>query len=291
LLGVDSCCRTSVVYCPENLSCFWELARQGRDTDYAPKAKEKIDAMLALGQNVLAYATNRELQEKLRPKAPPSDSVLQVNRNSLLVPKLSHSGGADDAPNALRNMLRIAAQQLELSISQDTRLVRPTDPRLVLNPIVFMHGRRDFRFSDEERSALRTFLERNGFLFADSICASPQFSDAFRREMKAIWPDAALEPLPRDHELLTPEFRGFDLATVKLRDPLARDPGDPLRARIVETVPRLEALTVNGRIAVVFSPNDISCALENHASLECKSYVKEDAARIAVNVLLYALQQ
>jgi hypothetical protein len=25
LYGVDACCRTSVVYCPRNLSCFWEL--------------------------------------------------------------------------------------------------------------------------------------------------------------------------------------------------------------------------------------------------------------------------
>jgi hypothetical protein len=31
--------------------------------------------------------------------------------------------------------------------------------------------------------------------------------------------------------------------------------------------------------------------MENHASLECKGYVKEDAARIALNVILYALQQ
>jgi hypothetical protein len=247
--------------------------------------------MLALGQNVLAYATNRELQDKLRPKVVVGDSVLQAGRNVLLVPKLAHSGGADDAPNALRNMLRVASQQLELSIAQETRLVRPTDPQLLQNPIVFLHGRREFRFSEQERSALREYLERGGFLFADSICASPQFSEAFRREMKVIWPDGALEPLARDHELLTQEFRGFDLATVKLRDPLARDPGDPLRARIVETAPRLEALNINGRIAVVFSPFDISCALENHASLECKSYVKEDAARIAVNVLLYALQQ
>jgi hypothetical protein len=293
LMGVDSCCRTSVVYCPENLSCFWELAQQGREMKYPPEVEGKISAMLALGQNVLAYATNRELQDKLRPRVRIGDAATVLTRNSLTVPKLSHAGGSDDAPNALRNMLRLASQQIEMpmDVPPEAKLIRPDDPQLLLHPIVFMHGRREFRFSEEERSALKAHLERGGFLFADSICASQQFTDSFRREMQAIWPDGALEVLPRDHDLLTQEYRGYSLSTVKLRDPLARDPGDPLRARIVEAAPRLEALKVNGRIAVIFSPFDISCAMENHASLECKSYVKEDAVRIAVNVLLYALQQ
>jgi hypothetical protein len=35
----------------------------------------------------------------------------------------------------------------------------------------------------------------------------------------------------------------------------------------------------------------LSCALENQSSLECKGYTKEDAAKIGVNIVLYALQQ
>jgi len=34
----------------------------------------------------------------------------------------------------------------------------------------------------------------------------------------------------------------------------------------------------------------LSCALEKHDSLECRGYTREDAARIGLNVLLYALQ-
>ena len=43
--------------------------------------------------------------------------------------------------------------------------------------------------------------------------------------------------------------------------------------------------------AVIFSPYDISCALEAGVSMECKGYVREDAAKLGINVLLYALQQ
>ena len=48
---------------------------------------------------------------------------------------------------------------------------------------------------------------------------------------------------------------------------------------------------IDGRIAVILSPYDISCALEKGASLECKGYAPPDAARLGANVLLYALQQ
>ena len=55
--------------------------------------------------------------------------------------------------------------------------------------------------------------------------------------------------------------------------------------------PVLEALELNGRLAVIFSPYDISCAMENSSSLECKGYLKPDAAKLGVNVILYTLQQ
>ena len=42
---------------------------------------------------------------------------------------------------------------------------------------------------------------------------------------------------------------------------------------------------------MIFSPYDLSCALEKHDSLECRGYTREDAARIGLNVVLYSLQQ
>ena len=54
---------------------------------------------------------------------------------------------------------------------------------------------------------------------------------------------------------------------------------------------RLTCLLVDDRIAVIFSPYDISCALENHSSMDCTGYIREDAARLGINVILFALQQ
>lgn len=291
LYGLDTCCRTSIIYCPENLSCFWELKRPARGDELSPEVQAEVDACAAIGANVIAYATNRELKEKLdRPKvAHLLGGDKPQGRAALMIPKLTHGGGSDDAPNAVRNLQRYLEKQLEIRIDPQPLLLPPDNAKLFDHPIVFMHGRRAFRFNSAERKALRDYLERGGFLFADAICAQPEFAESFRRELQAIYPEAKWGRIPADHALFSSQFRGFDLKTVSIRDPQARGGDDKLTARITKIEPLLEGLEIDGRYAVVFSPYDLSCALENSQSLECKGYIRDDAARLGANIVLYAL--
>lgn len=183
-------------------------------------------------------------------------------------------------------------KQLEMKVDSTHRPpMSPTDPKLLDYPVVFMHGRRAFTWSAAERKAVKTYLDRGGFLFADSICASKEFADSVRAEMKAIYPEGQFVRIPTTHQMLSTEYHGFDVTTVTLRDPQLREEGDALTAKLVKTAPLLEGLDLGGRTAVVLSPYDISCALEKGASLECKGYVAQDAARIGANVILFGLQQ
>jgi hypothetical protein len=187
--------------------------------------------------------------------------------------------------------MRRFADATGIRVSSKTRQLDITDGNLSQHPIVFMHGWRRFSPSATERETVGNDLRRGGFLLADSICASREFADSFRREMEIIFPDQRLARIPVDHDIIRGErYRGYDLTSVTLRDPQARAEGDPLSARLSKVAPLLEGIEIDGRYVVVFSPYDISCALENSPSLECKGYVRQDAARIGVNVLLYALQ-
>ena len=291
LYGLDSCCRTGIVYCPETLSCYWNLAPLDRPAREPEPIQAEIEAVLRVGENVVTYATNRELKDKLdRPQINLARAKQEVRRGAVFIPKLSHGGGADEAANAWPNLLKYFSQQTELDVIPETRLIAASDENLSDFPLVFMHGRRAFRFNPTERDGLREYLKRGGFLFADSICAQNAFSDSFRQEMKMMFPDSRLVRIPTNHPLFTEELRGFDVRSVMLRDPQSRVGDDPLVARMVKSEPWLEALEIDGRFAVIFSPYDVSCSLENQASLDCKGYQKTDAAKIAVNVLLYALQ-
>lgn len=294
LLGVEACCRTSIVYCPKDLGCYWEMARH-RQTDLIPKVQNEVQAVLDIGANVLAYATNRKLREKLDATRPPGkeDPSLGLGRGSFYVPKLSHGGGSDDAPAALVNLLRWMREETGEPIAVERRLLSPSDPNLADYPIAFIHGRQAFRWTDEERVAIRSFVDNGGVIIGDAICASREFAGSFRAELAAIFPDQSLDNIPTDSPLFGDDFGGFELAEVQVRRPRKRATDDaPLEVRISKVAPKIEGLlTDDGRYGVLFSPLDLSCAWENHASFDCQGYVSEDAVRIGVNLLLYAMQQ
>ncbi len=124
---------------------------------------------------MVTYATGRQLREKGDTPTVMEDSTEVLTDRVLVFPKLLHGGGADDAPNAWRNILT-EVRQAGLRIKMDKKLIAPQLEVLGDYPFVFMHGRNNFQFTEEQRSALRVYLEVGGFLFADSICSSPQFT-------------------------------------------------------------------------------------------------------------------
>ena len=186
----------------------------------------------------------------------------------------------DSASRELRIRTHVREEPLDLG-----------DPSLFDYHLLFMHGRTAFRLTDAERQRLKQYLERGGLLLADSICASRAFSESFRREIAAIFPDRKLERIPVSDPLLSTAYGGFDLRTVSRRDLEATGHGGPSKATVSKVPPDLAGLKFGDHWGVIFSHYDLSCALEKHDSLECRGYVREDAARIGLNVVLYSLQQ
>ena len=301
LLGVDYGCRTCLIYAPLNkpenkssplpsLSCLWELAGPSYD-EFDEPIRKQINASLAIGANVIAYATNRELKKKdeLFARSQPNDVKQDsIGRGQLTIGKLRHGGLCDAAPKALANILRAAARELGILVDDTPTKLDLIDPGIFKHHMLFMHGRQAFVFDDAQRKNLRDFLERGGTLLADSVCASQPFTDAFRKEFSAGLPDRTIESIPNDDPLFSASaYGGFDLRQVTLRAPAAD--GGPLSSEKRKVPPQLEGIRIGDRWAVIFSPFDISCALEKQNSMECTGYDREDAEKIALNILLYSL--
>ncbi|TWT96790.1 hypothetical protein Pla108_25640 [Botrimarina colliarenosi] len=295
LWGVEYGCRTCLVFCDRDLSCYWELDAPTRADDAPAAVKRRIEDARTIGLNVLAYATNREprgKEQQFVEEASRLEFEAGGQRGLIEVAKLRHAGGCNDAPGALANLLRAAGESdAKLSVAPTPVELAADDPALPLRHFAFTHGRRDFRLSAAERTALGEYLTNGGTLLADAICASPEFAKAFRREVAAALPGARFESIPPDDPLLTPVFGGFDIRLVDIRDPQPTADDQPLAARTRRRAPRLEGVQIDGRWAVVFSPYDLSCALEQHEAVQCRGYSKEDAARIGLNVLLYSINQ
>ena len=204
----------------------------------------------------------------------------------LVLPKLLHNGGSDEAPNAWRSV-KIKGREAGLRIKMEKKLISPNEDQLFDHPFVFMHGRDKFEFDKESREALKNHLLNRGFLFVDSICSSKAFADAFREEMKQILPEFELQPIPQNHEIWNDERYGGRIGNVTLRVPDENSLGG---FREVSTPPQMEGIIIDDRLAVVFSPYDLSCALENTSVSQCEGYLSKDAGNIARQVLLYYLQ-
>ena len=301
LMGIDYGCRTCLIYAPPadsdkaasampSLSCLWEIGGAASRTLPAGVRRE-IDAALAIGTNVLAYATNRELKRKDELFAldrGPDAKVERVERGKISVAKLRHAGMCDAAPAALANILRAAARELGVRVDDSPSQIDPSDPSLFNYHLVFMHGRQGFSFDEPSRQPLRQFLERGGTLLVDSVCASNAFTAAFRTEIAALLPKHTLTEIPVDDPVFTAkEYGGYDIRSVTLREPAGGD--GPLAARKRKIAPKLEGIRIGDRWAVIFSAYDLSCALEKQNSMECTGYGREDAEKIALNVLLYSL--
>jgi hypothetical protein len=290
LLGLQACCRTSVVYCPRNLACLWNADRPGIEKQMKKDARfagvlGDVKYATKVGVNVVTYATGRELKEKGdRPKLDEKAKSVLMHR-SLELPKLAHGGGQDEAPNAWLNIQKRFAES-GLSINLKKKFVSADLEQLSDHPFVFMHGRSQFSFTEEERLALRTYLQMGGFIFADAICSSKEFTVSFRSEMRKILGED-LKPIPPAHPIWTDDKKYlFRIENVTLR----KKRGESGKFEEIKGPPDLEGHEIDGRLAVVFSQNDISCAMESAIVSQCEGYKREDAERIGVNVLLYRLR-
>lgn len=300
IYGIDFGCRTSLVYFPPDppgqprpsLSCLWELSRPGRSVRYDESVEVRVNAALVIGMNVLAYATGRELRAKdevLRPMAEGAGSSIEGS-GMIGIATIRHPGGCTAAPLAVVRLLEVASEKLGLRTRPEQRVINLTDDALFDYHLVFFHGRSAFQLTDRERRRLREFVERGGTVFADSICASKTFTESFRREMAATFTDHPLEAIPVTDPIFSAQYGGYDIREVERQDPPEKE-SDGRKPTIKKVPPNLEGVKIEDRWGVIFSPYDVSCALQRHNSVDCQGYTRESAAQIALNVLLYSLQK
>tara|TARA_R110002049_G_scaffold27321_3_gene94385 strand:- start:4298 stop:6706 length:2409 start_codon:yes stop_codon:yes gene_type:complete len=291
IYGIQACCRTAVFYVPQTLSCRWELSGElFRRSDQVSPAREQVESAVRLGQNVIAYATGRELKDKLDQRTLLTGGDLpETQRGVTQIAMLALDAGGLEAQRALSNVASMIRQSRPMNIAAAPEAVGFDATELQFLPVLWIHGRTDFKLDTAQQEQLREFIENKGIVFATSICGSEAFTDAFRRELSAILPGSNLQQLPAGHPALTPAFGGYDITSLQIRKPTETADGVVLSRHL--GAPPLQVASVDGFDSVFFSPLDVSCALESQNSVQCHGYETTEAAKIVTNVLLYALQQ
>lgn len=292
LYGVDVGCRTSIIYCPDDLACLWDKWMRFPSKDRPVKATSMITRAVRIGTNVIAYATGREPPNKLDQEELASENGMQnqIERGFLQIAKIRHNGTWDAAPRALTNLLKALNQKAGMIASTKTPSLPASDPNLMQYPLLYMHGRSQFSLSKTEQNTLKQALENGAVLFADACCGSKPFDRSFRQMIQEMFPTKQLKRIPISHPLFS-EQTGYDVRRVRRRQMEVNDVNQPLKAETLVVEPLLEGIEIDGHLAVIYSKYDISCALEQQASVACAGYVPQDAANLALNIVRYALLQ
>ena len=291
IYGVQACCRTAVFYSPEPLSCRWELSDILQKSNVGSKAvRLKLDTGVRIGQNIIAYATGRELKDKLEERVLLNgDEMAASSRSVVRMAMLGLDAGGNEAQRALPNASAIIRERSSLTLSAGKEPIGFSAQSLKDVAMLWIHGRTEFKLTNAQRDILRDYVNNDGVILGSAICGSKPFTESFRREMALVLPDAKLTPMRPDHPAFTDAFHGDDIRRVTIRTPRQDGAGQAISRRLSH--PLIESAVVDDIASIFFSPLDLSCALESQNSVQCPGYGTDDAAKIVGNLILFALQQ
>jgi hypothetical protein len=187
-------------------------------------------------------------------------------------------------PSRAAGYQRIAwevAKRTSIDVSVQATVLDATDPELFRHPFLVLTGDDAFApFGEAQREALRRHLTFGGLLLIDDASGEPggAFDRAARREVAALFPAAKVAPIGKEHVL----WKSFYL----LDGPIGR----------VQATTEAQGLVLAGRLAVVFSPNDLAGAVARDSFGNWASEVgpggdaqRERAIRFGINLAMYAL--
>jgi len=170
------------------------------------------------------------------------------------------------------SFLAAAARDSTINTARKFKPVKLAGEELFRYPFAIMTGEGSFSLLESERTHLRRYLERGGFLLASAGCSSRQWDASFRREMRTIFPERALETIPRDHEL----FRTiYTIRSLKTHGPEAE----------------LAGLTLGGKVVLVYTKDGLNDTGTMHGCCCCGGNEIANAQKVNANILAYALLQ
>jgi hypothetical protein len=199
-----------------------------------------------------------------------------AEESGVRIARVKYGGGGDwySDPSSLPNWLAEFQARTGIPTQPEEKVVSLTDENLRAYPFLYMTGHGTVRLTPAELSALRRHLEAGGFLYADDNYG---MDASFRAMVRELFPEERLEELPSSH----PIYHSFyDL------------PGLPKIHKHDGKPPQGLGITIDGRLVLFYSyESDIGDGLEDPSVHGDPPEKRELAAKMAVNILMYAIMQ
>ena len=200
-----------------------------------------------------------------------------VNAQSFSVARVHYGGGGDwySDPSSIPNLLTYLEENTPVSTVNEDTHIKLTDKEINQYPYLYITGHGNIRLTENEVISLRSILMNNGFLHADDNYG---LDASFRRELKRVFPNKELVPLPNDHPIFH-SYYSFPNGLPKVHE----HDGKP---------PQALALFNEGRMIVLYTyESALGDGWEDASVHEDPWPIREAALQMGVNIIYYSLTQ
>ena len=200
-----------------------------------------------------------------------------VDAQSFSVARVHYGGGGDwySDPSSIPNLLTYLEKNTPVSTVDEDIHIKLTDKDIYQYPYLYLTGHGNIRLTENEVISLRSILMNNGFLHADDNYG---LDASLRRELKRVFPNKELVPLPNDHPIFHNYF-SFPNGLPKVHE----HDGEP---------PQALALFEEDRMIVLYTyESDLGDGWEDASVHEDPWPIREAALKMGVNIIYYSLTQ
>jgi len=279
IFGKHDGMRTFLFYAMDDISCPWQT-----------KAFAGRDYLFKWAINLFTYATDHSpLRAKLAQRLPEekkryTEAVRAGKKKSVSLVRVKY-----DAPGWLTNRnygcwgrIKDHVKQVakvDLTVNEQGTL--PAD--LGQADAIYLTGPADIPLAADQQQALKAYLDKGGFLWAEASGGNTAFIGAFRK----LCLDMGLKfkRIPQTEAILNGRFKGdakgYSLISgVEFKRSLRV-------SRLGQKHADLMGVYQGDKLVGVFSPFDILFSTTGYNAYRCRGYNPQDARALATNIILY----
>ncbi|PSR02734.1 MAG: hypothetical protein BRD47_02390 [Bacteroidetes bacterium QS_8_68_28] len=213
----------------------------------------------------------------VQPASAQSSAGSESGGHAAQIARVQYDGGGDwyADKQSLPELLAFTRRETLLDVAPQAATVKLSTDQLFTYPYLYLTGHGNVRFSSSEAGRLRRYLTGGGFLHIDDNYG---LDESIRRELKKVFPDKKLRPLPASHAIYSAHF-DFPDGLPKIH---VHDEGEPPQG--------FGIFSEAGRLMVFYSyESDLGDGWDPASVHDNSEATRRKALQMGANVLVYAM--
>jgi hypothetical protein len=242
------------------------------------KGKEELFQLMA---NIFLYAVDKQnLNYKGHTHLVLPAKDAKATR-TLKVARLEYNGNWNPEPGGWRRLANVMLNEKKVGLT--TEPVKLGSGKLSAYKVAHLTGTTKLKLDETAKSEIKQFVTTGGTLVVDASGGNPEFALAVENELRAMFAADAKgldTPLPPEHAI-------YSIPDARITEVTYRTFARTKLSGETKTA-RLRGITIDGRVAVIYSPEDLSAGMVGNEIDGVIGYSPRTATALMRNILLYA---